>query len=62
VCSSDLQEDISSYLQINADKIQVVVGDSYVPFGAAQCPMLSDYADGIDTMLFLNQLTLIENH
>jgi hypothetical protein len=58
----DNQEDISSYLQINADKIQVVVGDSYVPFGAAQCPMLSDYADGIDTMLFLNQLTLIENH
>jgi len=29
------------------------VGKGYLPFGSAQCPTLTDYADGIDTMQFL---------
>ena len=28
--------------------------DGYLPFGAAQCPGLSDFADGVDTMQWLN--------
>lgn len=47
--------------KINADKekIQVIVGKTElctVDFGAAQCPLLSDYADNIDTMKFLASL------
>ena len=31
------------------------------PFGAAQCPTLDDYADGIDTMKFLLNLSIQES-
>ena len=33
--------------------IQCVVGSSYVPFGSAQMPALTDFADGVDTIHFL---------
>jgi hypothetical protein len=35
------------------DKIQAVVGEKGLPFGAAQSPGLMDYADGVDVMQFL---------
>ena len=38
------------------EKIQCVVGKGFVPFGKAQCPDLYDYADGVDTMAFLQSL------
>lgn len=39
------------------ESIQCIVGSGLVPFGAAQQPRLTDYADGIDTMAFLKGLT-----
>lgn len=36
--------------------VQCLVGDSLIPFGSAQVPTLTDYADGIDTMQFLMAL------
>ena len=33
--------------------IQAVIGHGALPFGTAQQPALSDYADGVDTMAFL---------
>ena len=41
-----------SPLQNNQD-VQCMVGHGFTPFGKAQQPSLSDYADGIDTMQFL---------
>jgi hypothetical protein len=38
------------------DDLQAAVGHGYIPFGEAQLPSLSDYADGIDTMKFLTTL------
>ena len=38
------------------EKIQCVTGKGFVPFGKAQCPALDDYADGVDTMAFLQSL------
>jgi hypothetical protein len=35
------------------DQIQCIVGHGHIPFGKAQQPELSDYADGIDTMAFV---------
>ena len=35
------------------DSIQAIMGHDDLPFGTAQTPALSDYADGIDTMKFL---------
>lgn len=38
------------------DMIQCIVGTKDIPFGDAQCPGISDYADGVDTMEFLMKL------
>ncbi len=37
-------------------EIQCVVGKRYVPFGQAQSPSITDFADGADTMKFLLEL------
>ena len=50
------QEERSALLEKLADKIQAIVGKYFIPFGKAQCPMLNEYADGVDTMVFLNSL------
>lgn len=54
---SDVSE-IDDYLKNHSDEIQAVVGKNYIPFGAAQCPALNDYADGVDVMKWLNELSL----
>jgi len=38
------------------ENIQCVVGRKAVGFGQAQCPSVTDYADGVDTMKFLMAL------
>jgi len=48
-------------IQAKLEEIQCVVSQTKftfetVNFGAAQSPQLCDYADGVDTMAFLNQL------
>lgn len=47
------ENEVKNYLEENQQQIQCVVGHKYLPFGSAQCPALTDYADGIDTMQFL---------
>ena len=42
-------------LKNNAD-VQCIVGKKHIPFGKAQQPALTDYADGIDVMKFLLEL------
>jgi hypothetical protein len=42
-------------LSQNTD-IQCIVGHGYIPFGSAQAPSLTDYADGTDTLAFLQTL------
>jgi hypothetical protein len=42
-------------LKVNND-LQCIVGHGFTPFGMAQQPSLSDYADGVDTMQFLTGL------
>ncbi len=38
------------------DEIQCIVSSTDIPFGKAQSPALNDYADGVDTMQFLQEL------
>lgn len=42
----------------NNDDIQCIVGHSFIEFGEAQSPELNDYADGVDTMKFLSELSV----
>ena len=48
----NLKEDILMELQQN-NEVQCIVCREHVPFGKAQTPLLTDYADGRDTMTFL---------
>jgi len=55
------EEHLRGLLETNRDKIQCVVSKEgqhpqSFPFGQAQYPSLTDYADGIDTMKFLTEL------
>lgn len=42
--------------ELNPDDLQVILGHDFKPFGEAQCPGFTDYADGVDTMAFLSTL------
>ncbi len=50
------QGEVDDFLNKNQDKIQAVIGHDYIEFGQSQCPELTDYADGVDTMAFLTNL------
>ncbi|WP_199851662.1 acyl-CoA reductase [Brumimicrobium mesophilum] len=52
----DSEDEMNAYLKEHEDKIQAIVGQDFIPFGAAQSPALDDYADGVDTMAFLTGL------
>ncbi|MBF90369.1 MAG: acyl-CoA reductase [Flavobacteriales bacterium] len=55
----ELYDDLELVHRLVADyqeKIQCVTGRGFIPFGKAQCPTLYDYADGVDTMEFLQSL------
>ncbi len=41
---------------LKSNDIQCIVGKGFVPFGQAQHPRLTDFADGVDTMQFLTGL------
>ncbi len=47
------KEQAEKKLGANKDLIQAIVGKNYIPFGQAQAPSLTDYADGINTLAFL---------
>ena len=49
--------DLSVKDEQNLEQIQCVIGHGHRDFGSGQSPELTDYADGIDTLEFLNKLT-----
>ncbi|WP_373495580.1 acyl-CoA reductase [Aquiflexum sp.] len=58
----DDMEQLNTRLSEEKEKIQCIVSlQGWYPgsleFGSAQCPGLSDYADGVDTLQFLKQLS-----
>lgn len=48
--------EVEEFIAKHEDSIQVVIGKDYLPFGSSQTPTLVDYADNVDTMVFLNKL------
>ncbi len=50
-------EMITKIIEANQDKIQCVIGvEQTIKLGNAQAPMLEDFADGVDTMRFLESV------
>jgi len=53
------EQDLQTKINSISNKLQCIVGNispAWVPFGKAQYPGLRDYADNIDTLIFLNAL------
>jgi len=50
------EEELSQYLEYHNEQIQIIVGKNYTAFGNAQRPLLTDYADGINTLNWLQKL------
>jgi hypothetical protein len=50
------QEEVNNYIEKEKENLQVIVGHEYHQIGKAQCPTLFDFADGIDTMAWLQSL------
>ncbi len=48
--------EVCEYLKSNENQIQCVVGREHIPFGYAQQPVISDFADNINTLDFLVNL------
>jgi hypothetical protein len=51
------QAELEGWLATGAEKIQCIVGSTYIPFGQAQFPALDDFADGVNTYQFLTSLS-----
>jgi len=47
------QTEVDSYLKLHENELQCVVGKDYIPFGYSQQPVISDYADNVNTQKFL---------
>ena len=47
------ESEIESYLNLNKENLQCIVGKNYVPFGYSQRPVITDFADNVNTLDFL---------
>lgn len=47
---------VKQFLSENSEKIQVIIGKEFNEFGTSQLPNLSDYADGVDVMNWLQNI------
>ncbi|MBK7667135.1 MAG: acyl-CoA reductase [Sphingobacteriaceae bacterium] len=54
----DSETEVKQYLEENKENIQCIVGKEpgFVPFGYSQQPVITEYADGVDTLNFLVNL------
>jgi hypothetical protein len=48
--------EIEQYIQSHAEELQCVVGQSFIPFGYSQRPVITDFADNVNTLDFLVNL------
>ena len=52
----DSETEINKYLNANKENLQCIVGKGFVPFGYSQQPVITEYADGVNTLDFLVNL------
>lgn len=51
------QQELESYLKKNRESLQCLVGKDHTPFGCSQQPVISEFADGVNTLDFLVHLS-----
>jgi hypothetical protein len=50
------EEELKNFLKEKESEIQCVLGKDYIPFGNSQSPVITDYADNVNTLKFLLHL------
>ena len=50
------ENEVKDFISKHEGSIQCIVGSNFTPFGKSQEPALTDYADNIDTMAWLEYL------
>ncbi|MBK9283572.1 MAG: acyl-CoA reductase [Sphingobacteriaceae bacterium] len=50
------KDDVTKYLKQHINETQCVISKDYIPFGYSQSPVITDFADGINTWDFLVSL------
>jgi len=50
------KDDLSAKLANHQNRLQCIVGSSYIPFGQSQTPKIEEFADDVNTVEFLNNL------
>jgi len=50
------ENEAKDFITKHEGSIQCIVGSDFIPFGKAQAPGLTDYANTIDTMAWLENL------
>jgi hypothetical protein len=51
------KQELEGYLNEHRTSLQCVVGKAYTPFGCSQKPVISEFADGVNTLDFLVHLS-----
>ena len=51
------KEEVEKYIKTHEKQIQIVVSRSHINFGMSQYPKIDDYADGVNVLKWLNDLT-----
>ncbi len=50
------EAEVKTYLSENLSQLQCVIGQNHIPFGCSQKPVISDFADNVNTLDFLLNL------
>jgi len=50
------ESEVNQYLETKRDHIQCIIGKNFIPFGYSQQPVISDFADNVNTLEFLVNL------
>ena len=49
-------QEVKTLLETHKNELQCVIGKDYIPFGYSQSPVITDFADNVDTLEFLVNL------
>lgn len=47
------EQELNAFFDAKQDRIQAILGRNFLPFGTSQLPGIDDYADGVNTLDFL---------
>ena len=50
------RDEVVGFISKQKEQLQCVISSEDIPFGQSQSPLISEYADGVDTLDFLQSI------